>query len=210
MQQNDKDPDLFQTATRGINIFVFLCMVWCRPLQLLTTRPGTAGRRFFGSFSCGLGLIAFPFITPFIGDGMGVSPKLAGYTGAMLFWVLLLLAGIVHRFCGAWMRGRGYSTHSLFWGKPFLPWWLVLTRKPMNIKFKNDALLMIAWGLGFAWLTNSAIVFGYCMLGSLLSIVPVMYADIQDDARVEAAEDAEWDARELAHRLQERRRDRWN
>ena len=209
MQPDDKQSDFKQTVNGGLALFLLLVQCWTRPLQLLTTRPGTAGRRYFGSLPCVLGVLLFPFAAAFAVPLLGMPPDQAGFGGALMFWMVLLLAAMVHRARGEVLRKRGYGVHSLYWGTAVLPGIFSPTLSPGH-KYRNDALMSMAWGCGVGVLFHSPLVIAYGMLGGLLMFIPVMFYEAQDNARVEAAEDAQHDAEWLAHQLRERRRNRWN
>jgi hypothetical protein len=209
MQRNDdKPPGLMQSANTGMAALVTIAQIWTRPLQLLTTRPGTAGRRYFNGLHCGLGLLLFPLVCSVLAQSMELPQHQSGWAGVMVFWFVLLFAQAAHRVRGGWLRKTGYSVHSLYWGKSWIP--LIFSSDEAKAKFRRDGVLMMAWGCGIGVLTASAPVLMYGFIGMLLSILPMAYADMQDDARIEAAEDAEHDAMWLASELKRRRGNRWN
>lgn len=194
MQDDRKPPGPLESGAQAVNLVVWVAQFVTQPVQLLTTRPGTAGKKYFETLQGGLGILLFPFWTAFAARAVGLT---TGFAGVFVFWLVLIAARLVHLARGARLRRRGYRVHSRFEG---VGW---LTRPG---KYEWDAALGFLIPLGFAVLLNCEVLFLYGLICLFTMWVPRAYQEAWDAARVDAAEDAMHDAEWLSDQLRRRRR----
>lgn len=198
MQQNDKAPGLIESGRAGVNLIVFAAQCVTRPLELLSTRPGSMGRRYVGSLTMCLGLLGFPFALAFLAQAAALPENF----GAVPFvWMLLLFARLVHVVRAGRYRRHGHI-HGFFEGLPLLsrPRWF--GKYEQNVLFGGGVVV----SLGALFECPVLIVYG--MLAVLMFWIPRAWQEAHDEARVEAALDAEEDAAWLAGEVRRRRRTR--
>lgn len=204
MQHDDKPQSTRETVNSGINIFLFFAQCIGRPMQALTTRPGSAGKKFFGSFTFGAGLLMFLPAMAFAIPLLQLPPGQDGFGGVFLFWLLLIMAGMIQRATGHIKRAKGYFVHTCYWGIALLPGLFTPTESGKH-KVRNDCLLSLLWGCGFGLLTNSVPLIFYGWIALIAISVQAAFTEMQDEARIDAALDAEADAEWMAEELRKRR-----
>ncbi|MBA4066200.1 MAG: hypothetical protein C0501_21295 [Isosphaera sp.] len=195
---NEKTPGILETGRMGLGLFVFAFQCLLRPLELLTTRPGSMGKRYLGSLTMGLGLLGFPFVCAFMADAARMKD---GFGGVLYFWLLLIFARLVHLVrAGAYRRRYGHI-HTFYEGLPLLP-----LRWPG--KYEQNVLFGVAWTLGVGWLFRCPALAVYGVVAMFGFMVTRAWQEAHDDARIEAALDAAEDAEWVAGEVRRRRRTR--
>jgi hypothetical protein len=203
---NDKPPDMLQTARGGIAVLMLVAMVVTRPITAFSTRPGTAGSRHFGGFVNGIGLILMPFVLAMI--AAEAPPHERAALPIYGFWGLVVAANIYQRAKGAAMRRRGYSVHSGYVGRPLITLWP--SKHERDTKWRWDTATAGLIGMGWGYAFDCPAVLFYAVGSAFLSVIPVVWMSLRDEARIRVAEDAEHDAAWLSSELERRRRNRWN